>query len=84
MATIVTLDVRMVSHAQVNVLSGKDQRTFPTVEAFLAWLLDVHRRVVEAGGTLRITTARLSTATHPADIVLRERIGASSAGPCLA
>lgn len=77
-----TIYATMVSHAAVFVDAFGQTRTYPTVEAFLRWLSDTHRRVVEAGGTRHISTPSLNA--HPADLALREAIGKSSAGECLA
>lgn len=74
------LDVCMITHAQISVVVGTDQRTFPTIDAFLRWLDAVHQQVVRQGGSLRITIWQ-DPAAHPADLALRERIGESSAGP---
>jgi hypothetical protein len=75
----------MVSPTQVSVMvEGRaGQRTYPSVEAFLRWLSDTHQRIIVAGGTLTIRTGT-GPAQHPADLALRDAIGATSAGPCLA
>jgi len=80
----ITINATMLSPTQVSVLSGKDQRTYPTIETFLDWLRTTHQRVLDAGGVLQITTGHGARQyQHPADLALRDAIGESSAGACL-
>ena len=71
-------------HVRVEV--GGDERTYADMETFVAWLSQVHTRLVSAGRTARITTDRTPNARAVAeeDLYLRDCIGASSVGHWLA